>query len=88
MSAKPPPPPSIARRTCIGAIAGAKMLAWAEQPDFSWQAIFTHAAWVQGKTIVGGLLGGWAGVEIAKKILGINVSTGDAYVFPLLGGMA
>ena len=72
----------------FGAIAGAKVLAWAEQPDFSWQAIFSQAAWVQGKTIVGGLLGGWAGVEIAKKILGINVSTGDAYVFPLLGGMA
>jgi prolipoprotein diacylglyceryltransferase len=41
-----------------------------------------------GKTIVGGLLGGWAGVEIAKKRLGIAHSTGDGYVFPLVLGMS
>ena len=40
-----------------------------------------------GKTIVGGLLGGWIGVEVAKKRLGITHSTGDAYVLPLATGM-
>src|SRR5260370_21930725 len=45
-------------------------------------------AWLGGKTIVGGLLGGWAGVEIAKKCMGIAWSTGDLYVFPLIFGMA
>lgn len=41
-----------------------------------------------GKTVVGGLLGGWAGVEIAKRLLGVKHSTGDVYVFPLIAGMA
>jgi prolipoprotein diacylglyceryltransferase len=74
---------------CIfGALAGAKLLAWAEMPDFTWQALSRRTAWVEGKTIVGALLGAWAGIEIAKKILGVAVSTGDLFVFPLLGGMA
>ena len=41
-----------------------------------------------GKTIVGGLLGGWAGIELAKKFLGIAHSTGDAFVWPLAVGTA
>jgi prolipoprotein diacylglyceryltransferase len=74
---------------CIfGAVAGAKLLAWAERSDFAWQSVLSRAALVQGKTIVGGLLGGWMGVEVAKLCLGVKGSTGDAYVFPLLGGMA
>jgi len=40
-----------------------------------------------GKTIVGGLLGGWIGVELAKKRLRIRGSTGDGFVFPLILGM-
>src|SRR6185369_7604019 len=41
-----------------------------------------------GKTIVGGLLGGWAGIELAKKCLGLTRSTGDAFVWPLAIGTA
>ena len=44
--------------------------------------------WLGGKTIVGGLLGGWIGVEIAKSRLGVRAATGDGYVFPLIFGMA
>ena len=73
-----------------GALVGSKLLAWAE----SWPTYL--AAWrrggvaaiLGGKTIVGGLLGGWAGVEVAKRPLGIRFSTGDAFVFPLALGMA
>lgn len=43
---------------------------------------------VIGKTIVGGLLGGWIGVEIAKRLLRIKHSTGDVTVLPLIIGMA
>ena len=32
-----------------------------------------------GKTVVGGLVGGWIGVELAKKVLGIRGSTGDGW---------
>ncbi len=43
-------------------------------------------AWWSGKTIVGGLLGGLIGVELAKRATGWRASTGDAFVAPLLAG--
>ncbi len=42
----------------------------------------------EGKTIVGGLLGGLIGVEIAKKLAGITRSTGDRFVYPLITAIA
>jgi prolipoprotein diacylglyceryltransferase len=62
----------------LGALAGSKLLAFLENRE----------AFLSGKTIVGGLLGGWIGVELAKKKMRIESSTGDATVFPLLLGMA
>jgi prolipoprotein diacylglyceryltransferase len=41
-----------------------------------------------GKTIVGGLLGGWLGVEISKRVTGIRRRTGDLFVLPLCVGIA
>ncbi len=41
-----------------------------------------------GKTIVGALLGGWAGVEFAKRCNGVRRSTGDLFVYPLALGTA
>jgi prolipoprotein diacylglyceryltransferase len=75
----------------FGALIGSKLLAWTESwPDYwhLWQTTHNLATLVGGKTIVGGLLGGWVGVEIAKKILAIRFSTGDLYVFPLILGMS
>ncbi len=75
----------------FGALIGSKMLAWAESwPNYwgAWMSSGSNMALLGGKTIVGGLLGGWAGVEAAKKILGIRYSTGDAYIFPLIFGMS
>ena len=74
---------------CVfGALVGSKVLAWAE----SWRDYWAHrndlVAWLGGKTIVGGLLGGWIGVEIAKWKLRLKKSTGDLFVFPLIFGMA
>jgi phosphatidylglycerol---prolipoprotein diacylglyceryl transferase len=45
------------------------------------------SVWLGGKTIVGGLLGALIGVELAKRALGWSVSTGDAFVGPLLLAM-
>jgi prolipoprotein diacylglyceryltransferase len=74
---------------CVfGALIGSKILAWVESPWDYWPSRGNPAAWLGGKTIVGGLLGGWAGVEIAKKRLGIAHSTGDAFVFPMIVGIA
>jgi len=44
--------------------------------------------WPTGKTIVGGLIGGPIGVELAKKILGVRRSTGDLLVLPLIAAMS
>ncbi|HEX8913759.1 MAG TPA: prolipoprotein diacylglyceryl transferase family protein [Humisphaera sp.] len=74
----------------LGALVGAKALALAE----NWSAIRPEvaagnvAALLAGKTIVGGILGGWVGVEVAKRRLGVGSRTGDLFVFPLCFGIA
>ena len=76
---------------CVfGALLGSKLLAWAESPGEYLAAAKSAgpAALLGGKTIVGGLIGGWVGVEIAKKCLGVATSTGDLFVFPLIFGMS
>jgi prolipoprotein diacylglyceryltransferase len=73
---------------CIfGALTGAKLLAWAESPALFWSLRHTPEVWLAGKTIVGGLLGGWIGVELAKKAMGLASSVGDLCVFPVILGM-
>lgn len=65
----------------IGAMLGARLLAWISAPELS------LASLVAGKTIVGGLLGGLIGVELTKKRIGVRTSTGDLFVFPLIAAM-
>jgi len=86
----------IAVGALAGALVGAKLLGWLEwiggMPE-AYANLPPHDdhhmfALLGGKTVVGGLLGGWAGVEIAKRITGVRHSTGDVYVFPLIVGMA
>jgi phosphatidylglycerol:prolipoprotein diacylglycerol transferase len=72
----------------IGALVGAKILALFEDWPNYWANRGQIKAWMGGKTIVGALLGGWIGVEITKKLNRIGYTTGDLYVFPLIGGMA
>ncbi|MBI1371566.1 MAG: diacylglyceryl transferase [Phycisphaera sp.] len=74
---------------CIfGAAFGAKLLAWVEDWPTYWAHRDDVRAWIGGKTIVGGLLGGWVGVEVAKRFQNVRYATGDLYVFPLIVGMA
>lgn len=72
----------------FGALIGSKVLAWLESPRQYWEARHNLQAFLGGKTIVGGLLGGWLGVEVAKRLLGIRGSSGDAYVWGLIPGIA
>lgn len=68
----------------VGAALGARVLAWLETPYDP-----VSGRWlVPGKTIVGGLLGGWIGIEWVKQHLGIRARTGDSYVLPLALGIA
>lgn len=73
----------------VGGVCGAKLLVLLHHLDFLWQnpsAGFLLLA--QGKTVVGGLLGAIAGVELTKMNLGVTQSTGDAFVEPLILGTA
>ncbi|MBV8779752.1 MAG: prolipoprotein diacylglyceryl transferase [Phycisphaerae bacterium] len=72
----------------LGAAIGSKVLAWIESWPEYWAVRNDPALWLGGKTIVGGLLGGWIGVEFAKRYNGVRHNTGDAFVLPLLIGIA
>lgn len=70
---------------CVGGAAlGARVLAWLETP----YDVLTGQWIMPGKTIVGGLLGGWIGVEAVKAYFGMTRRTGDTYVLPLVFGIA
>ena len=75
------------------ALAGSRLLGLAEQWPTVLQAwrsgqIVTMLFSPGGKTIVGGLLGGWLGVELFKRITGIRRRTGDLFALPLCVGIA
>lgn len=72
----------------LGALAGSRLVGLLEQMPstlLSFSQIFVPSG---GKAIVGGLLGGWLGVEITKKLSGIQTRTGDVFVIPLCLGIA
>jgi prolipoprotein diacylglyceryltransferase len=77
----------------VGALVGSRLLGLAEQ----WPTLFaalrgrhSMALLVSpgGKTIVGGLLGGWLAVELVKRLTGIRRRTGDLFALPLCVGIA
>jgi prolipoprotein diacylglyceryltransferase len=71
----------------LGAALGNKAAFWIESPQ-SW--VPENPAWqffLGGQSMVGGLVGGYIGVEIAKHCVGLRQSVGDAFVFPILLGL-
>jgi phosphatidylglycerol:prolipoprotein diacylglycerol transferase len=61
----------------IGAFTGAKLVYFAAE---GWMHFGAPDVWLQlatGKSILGALLGGYAGVETAKKLVGYKNVTGD-----------
>jgi prolipoprotein diacylglyceryltransferase len=71
-----------------GAALGAKIGFWIEDPV---AAFADFPAWrnlMQGKTVVGALLGGLVAVEAVKRVVGIRERSGDAFVLPLAVGIA
>jgi phosphatidylglycerol---prolipoprotein diacylglyceryl transferase len=73
----------------VGALLGAKGLVLLQHIDLLWQ---DGQSWLllflQGKTVVGAMLGGLVGVELTKKWIGVHQSTGDVLVYPLIVGTA
>jgi phosphatidylglycerol:prolipoprotein diacylglycerol transferase len=71
----------------VGALVGARALGLLEQAPrmgLHWSEVLQPG----GKTIVGGLLGGWLGVEMVKWVTGVRSRTGDLFALPLCVGIA
>jgi prolipoprotein diacylglyceryltransferase len=71
----------------LGALIGSRLLEFLEQAPGAHLAISQLLIPNGGKSIVGGLLGGWLSVEIAKKFAGIHNRTGDLFAIPLCIGI-
>jgi phosphatidylglycerol:prolipoprotein diacylglycerol transferase len=71
----------------LGAAIGNKAVFLIERPDVALAIWHGQALW-PGQSIVGGLLGGLIGVELAKWATRQTRSTGDALVVPLAAGIA
>ncbi len=61
----------------VSAFLGAKIVYLATEGWMFWDAPERWMIWATGKTILGALLGGYAGVEVAKKLTGYSRATGD-----------
>jgi phosphatidylglycerol:prolipoprotein diacylglycerol transferase len=76
---------AIALGAFCGGMIGAKLPFALADPArlLTGQALFEN-----GKTIVFGLVGGYFGVEIAKRLMAIRVRTGDSFAVPVAAAVA
>lgn len=77
---------SIILGAALGALIGSRLIGFLENPsiEISQQNIIQL---LNTKTIMGGLFGGLLGVELAKKLIGEKLSSGDLFVFPIILGI-
>ena len=75
------------QRTAVGVAAFLGSMIGSKIPFLGQQglsALLDGTAWfADGKTILGGIAGGYAAVEIAKWIFGIRARTGDSFALPI-----
>jgi phosphatidylglycerol:prolipoprotein diacylglycerol transferase len=68
----------------LGAFCGAMIGAKLPFVLADWEGLVSGAAWfANGKTILFGLVGGYFGVELAKRLLDIRTKTGDSFAVPV-----
>lgn len=78
----------IVAAAAVGAALGARLLFLLECPAETLRHLGDPAYVLGGKTIVGGLAGGWLAVEAVKRSLGIRGRTGDLFAVPLAAAIA
>lgn len=66
-----------------GAFLGAKLAYLFAEGWLVWDSPQRWLLWAAGKSVIGALPGGWVGVEVAKRVVGLRVSTGDRFVWLL-----
>ena len=74
---------ALAAAAVVGAVLGSRILFWFEDPRRTLAQLTDLQHLVGGQTIVGGLLGGWIGVEWQKRRIGIQQPTGDLLAVPI-----
>lgn len=77
---------SIILGAIIGAFVGSRLMGFLENP----MIIFNTSNIVHllnTKSIMGGLFGGLIGVEISKKMINVEQSSGDLFTFPIIVGI-
>jgi len=72
----------------IGGTLGAKIPIWIINYKLLFSESATLALWLSGRTIVGGLIGGFISVLIVKKILNIQVKRGNLFAPAIALGVA
>lgn len=71
----------------FGAVLGSRLIGGLENPMLMLQSKNILLHFYQNKTILGGLLGGLAGVELVKRKIGETRSSGDLFTYPLILAM-
>lgn len=75
----------------VGAVVGSKLGMVMFEPMADWATHVSRALAFDfsGRTVVGGIIGGYLGVEVTKRLVGITRSTGDgwAVALPLAQGI-
>lgn len=79
---------SVIAAAALGAAFGSKLLYWFEDPALTLAHWHDMQFLMGGKTIVGGLIGGWLAVELAKRLAHVTAATGDLFSIPLAIGIA
>lgn len=68
----------------FGALVGSRIVGALEQPVLWWQSSNPLLYLYASKTVLGGFLGGIAGVELMKKRMDEQRASGDLFVFPMI----
>jgi prolipoprotein diacylglyceryltransferase len=79
---------TIVAAALAGGALGSRLLFALEDPRSAWAHLDDPAYLLAGKTIVGGLLGGWLAVELMKRRIALGTRTGDLFAVPLALGIA
>ena len=71
-----------------GALIGGAFFAKLPYLFIDLDALISGRAWLEnGRTLTLGLVGGYLGVEIAKRVAGVRTKTGDGFVVPVAVGV-